>query len=83
MTIWECRPVLGLVARSVPATQLPYGASSRSNREKPLNCTEGQIGRFEWPIRAETVPQVCWWRYHRGPGQRLMAPLGVPYRNHL
>jgi hypothetical protein len=29
--------------------------------------------RFEWPIRAETVPQVCWWRDHRGPGQRLMA----------
>lgn len=24
-------------------------------------------------IRAETVPQVCWWRDHRGPGQRLMA----------
>jgi hypothetical protein len=29
--------------------------------------------RFEWPIRAESVPQVCSWRDHRGPCQRLMA----------
>ena len=35
--------------------------------------TTGQWIRFEWPIRAETVPQFCWWPDHRGPGQRLMA----------
>ena len=35
--------------------------------------TTGLWIRFEWTIRAETVPQVCWWPDHRGPGQRLMA----------
>ena len=28
-----------------------------------------RVDRFASLIRAETVPQVCWWRDHRGPGQ--------------
>jgi hypothetical protein len=30
------------------------------------------IIRFEWTIRADTVPRFCWSPDHRGPGQRLM-----------
>ena len=38
-----------------------------------MKASDNSDSHFEWPTRAETVPQVCWWRDHRGPGQRLIT----------